>query len=226
MEIKRLQLLEGAKKARGLAVIIDVFRAFTTDAYVMANGAKRIYPVESAEEAFELREKHPDWILMGEVEGVMIPGFDYGNSPADVENIDFSNKVVVQRTSAGTQGIINAKGAEERLLGSFVIAEATVEYIKNRDPDLVSLVAMGWGGREPSIEDELLAMYLEERLKGRSMDFKKIKGLIREDHEGEKFFDPSQPHFKEGDFHAAMDINRFDFALKIVDGTQPFIVKT
>ena len=50
----------------GLAVIIDVFRAFTTAAVVMANGAECIVPVGGLEEAFELRRLHPDWVLMGE----------------------------------------------------------------------------------------------------------------------------------------------------------------
>ena len=60
MRIKRLSLVEGAREARGLTVIIDVFRAFTTDAFVMANGAETIHPVLTLEEARELRRLHPE----------------------------------------------------------------------------------------------------------------------------------------------------------------------
>ena len=143
MKINRLSLVEGAREAKGLTVIIDVFRAFTTAAYVMANCAKKIIPVGSVEEAFKLREEHPNWIIMGEVDGKTVPGFDYGNSPADVMNLDFRDRTLIQRTSAGTQGIVNAQQAEELMVGSFVVAEATVDYIKQRDPEDVSLVAMG-----------------------------------------------------------------------------------
>ena len=225
MRIKRLSLAEGAKEATGLAVIIDVFRAFTTDAYVMANDAERVYPVATVEEAFELKRLHHDWILMGERGGKMVPGFDYGNSPYDVKDVDFKGYTVIQTTSAGTRGLFNAYGADELLPGSFVIADATVEYIQKKNPETVSLIAMGWGGMEKAPEDEALAEYIELKLKGEEPDFKAMFKHIRNDPQGMKFFDVSQPEFKEGDFHCAMDINRFDFCLKLVKGDQPYIVK-
>ncbi|MFH1180115.1 MAG: 2-phosphosulfolactate phosphatase, partial [Candidatus Bathyarchaeota archaeon] len=117
MRIKRLSLVDGSKQATGLAVVIDVFRAFTTDAYVMANGAERVYPVATVEEAFELKQQHHDWVLMGERDGKQVPGFDYGNSPYDVKDVDFSGLSVIQTTSAGTQGLFNAYGADEILPG-------------------------------------------------------------------------------------------------------------
>jgi 2-phosphosulfolactate phosphatase len=54
MEIKILQLEEGARKASGLVVVIDVFRAFSTACYIMNNRADRIIPVASVEEALSL----------------------------------------------------------------------------------------------------------------------------------------------------------------------------
>ena len=42
MNIEILHLIEGAKKAKGVTVVIDVFRAFTVEAYVMSRGAKKI----------------------------------------------------------------------------------------------------------------------------------------------------------------------------------------
>ncbi|MCW4050924.1 MAG: 2-phosphosulfolactate phosphatase [Candidatus Bathyarchaeota archaeon] len=222
MRIKRLSLIEGSKRAEGLAVVIDVFRAFTTAAYVMANGADRIHPVGSLEEVFSLREKNPDWVLMGERGGNRVEGFDYGNSPYEVRDIDFTGKTVVQSTSAGTQGIVNAKDADEVLPGSFVMADAIARYIQGRNPEVVSLVAMGWGGKARSVEDEALADYLEARLRGWKTDFKELKHRIRINPQGDKFFDPAQPNFVEGDFHCAMDLNRFDFCLRVVRDKLPF----
>ncbi|MBC8497706.1 2-phosphosulfolactate phosphatase [Candidatus Bathyarchaeota archaeon] len=224
MEIRRLSTVEGAREARGLTVIIDVFRAFTTDAFVMANGAETIHPVLTVEEARELRRLHPDWLLMGEREGIKVEGFDYGNSPHEIRDVDFTGKTLIQTTGSGTRGIVNAVGADEIILGSFVMARAIVDYIKEVDPDEASLVAMGWNGNYPAIEDELCAEYLEGRLKGQPKDFGEMKGRIRADPQGAKFFDPSLSQFVEGDFHAAMDLDRFDFVLR-VEGRkeQPFV---
>lgn len=215
MEIRRLSLLDGARKAAGTAVIIDVFRAFTTAAFVVANGAETILPVGDVEEALTLRRNHPGWLIMGEVHGHKVPGFDYGNSPDEVSNVDFKGKTVIQRTSSGVQGILAASGADEIILGSFVLAEATVKYIKRRNPDVVSIVAMGWEGDYEAIEDELCADYLQARLRGECPDFSYMARRIREDPQGAKFFDRSQTTFREGDFHAAMSLDRFPFALKV-----------
>ena len=38
MNIQILELIDGAKAAKGLTVIIDVFRAMTVEAYVIQNG--------------------------------------------------------------------------------------------------------------------------------------------------------------------------------------------
>jgi 2-phosphosulfolactate phosphatase len=215
MEIRRLSLILGALRAEGLTVIIDVFRAFTTAAYVMDNGAKGIIPVATVEEATILKDEDDDLILMGEVDGVKVEGFDYGNSPHEVKKLDFTGKKLVQRTSAGTQGIICARNADEILLGSFVTADAIVDYIKALNPVVVSLVAMGWGGRETTPEDEYLAEYLELKLKGESPNFHEMRDKIRRSPHGAKFFDPAQPQFAEGDYHAAMDLNRFNFVLRV-----------
>jgi 2-phosphosulfolactate phosphatase len=225
LQVRRLSLVEGSKRAVGLTVVIDVFRAFTTAAYVMGNGAERIHPVGSLDEAFRLRELHPDWVLMGERGGRKVVGFDYGNSPYEVRGVDFTGRSVVQTTSAGTQGIVNAVGADEILLGSFVMADAIVEYIKRKNPETVSLVAMGWGGRVKSPEDESLAEYIEKRLSGLEPDFASMKQRIREHPQGAKFFDPEQPEFVEGDFHCAMDLNRFGFCLRVVPGDPPSVEK-
>ena len=45
MNTQILQLIDGAKSARGLTVIIDVFRAFSVEAYLFAQGADKIIPV-------------------------------------------------------------------------------------------------------------------------------------------------------------------------------------
>ncbi|MBN1682633.1 2-phosphosulfolactate phosphatase [Candidatus Bathyarchaeota archaeon] len=217
MIINRLSLIEGAKKAEGVTVIIDVFRAFTTAAYVMANGAEKIIALSGIEEALELKKKHPNWIFIGENHGIKIDEFDYGNSPADVENIDFTSRVIVLRTSSGTQGINLAKNADEIILGSFVTAKPIINYLSRNNFKEISLVAMGWEGARKTIEDELCAKYIEDSLNNKNYNFEKIKNEIKKDPEGAKFFKKEQNIFKEKDFHLAMNIDKFNFILKVSD---------
>jgi 2-phosphosulfolactate phosphatase len=225
MKIRRLSTVSGAREARGLAVIIDVFRAFTTAAHVMANGAERIVPVLTVEESFELRRMHPDWVQIGERGGVRVDGFDYGNSPYEASLADFTGRTVIQTTGAGTQGVVSASGADEIVLGSFVMAGAIARYIRRVRPEVVSLVAMGNVGVEPNEEDESCAKYIEGLLEGRKPDFEAMKGRIRASSSGAKFFDPSRPQFREEDFRLALELDRFDFVLRVVRGDMLTVVR-
>ncbi|MFC2098229.1 2-phosphosulfolactate phosphatase [Bacteroidota bacterium] len=214
MEIKILQLVEGAKSARGLTVIIDVFRAFSTACYVFENGADEILCVGEVDTAFRLKEKNSERILMGERNEMMIVGFQFGNSPSQVESIDFTGKTLVQTTSAGTRGMVNATGADEILTGSFVNADAIVKYIKSRKPEQVSLVCMGYSAKYPIEEDSLCAEYIKERLTGGKPDYDYMTETIRKS-SGKRFFiAANQGHAPSTDFYLCLDINRFDFVLR------------
>lgn len=225
MEVRRLSMVSGAIEARGLAVIIDVFRAFTTAAHVMTNGAERIFPVGRVEESFELKRLHPDWIQIGERGGVMVEGFDYGNSPYEVSLVDFSGQTVIQTTGSGTKGVVSASRADAILLGSFVMAGAIVRYIRKVQPKVVSLVAMGNRGVEPNEEDESCAEYIESLLGRRKPDFAEMKRKIRASPTGTKFFNESMPQFREEDYRLALELDRFDFVLKVIRGERLTVVK-
>lgn len=84
MNIEIYHLIEGAKRADGLAVIIDVFRAFSMECWLYALGAGEIRPVGSIENTFAWKEKDPDCILVGERQGRKIDGCDLGNSPSSI----------------------------------------------------------------------------------------------------------------------------------------------
>ena len=219
MNIRILQLLEGARAARGLTVIIDVFRAMSVETQLILNHAEKVIPVGDMQIAFDYREKHPGTVLVGERGGVIIDGFDYGNSPAQVEHVDFTGKTVIHSTSAGTQGIANAVHADEIIGGSLVNAAAIARYIRMRDPQEVSLVCMGLAGKEETAEDTLCARYIKALLEESGpMDWEKeIAEVKRTD--GAKFFDPAQQDvFPERDFHLSTEVDRFSFVLRYENG--------
>ena len=217
MNVQILELIDGAKAAKGLTVIIDVFRAMTVEAYVIQNGAADLIPMGSVEDAFAYRDAHPGTLLMGERGGAMCPGFDFGNSPSQVKDFDFTGKTVVHTTSAGTQGVANAVNATEMLTGSLVNAKAIAEYIKASDAEDVSLVCMGLAGIESTREDTLCAEYIKALVEGTSID---LAAGIEECKQtsGAKFFDPAKPIFPEEDFWLSVEADKFDFVLHVEQG--------
>ena len=141
MEIRVGSLVRDAREATGAAIIIDVFRAFTTAAIAFDHGAKDITLVAEVEEALALRERGIGDVLMGEVDGKRPEGFDYGNSPYEVSQVDFTGKSIVQSTRAGTVGVAAAANADTIYLGSLAVAQATVQAVVADGPPVVSIIA-------------------------------------------------------------------------------------
>ena len=196
--------------------VIDVFRAFTTAAIALANGATGIVMVRTVEEALALREAGIGQICMGEVRGRAPDGFDFGNSPFEISSVDFSSQTIIQRTSAGTQGIVEAATKADRLYAaSLVTAEATVRALLSGSPDHVSLVAMGDNGIKRTDEDELCAIHIRNRLEGRPGDADAIRRLILAGGEVRRFHDPARPYLHREDVDTALDIDRYDFAVRV-----------
>ena len=217
MQINQLSLIEGAKQARGLAVIIDVFRAFSVAAYAFARGASEIVLIGDAQQAFELRKtRYPDALLVGEIGGRQIEGFDFGNSPALIaeSQVDFCGRRLIQRTSAGTQGVVNARGADEIVLGNFLCAGAITAHILARSPATVSLVSMGDSGAAKTAEDEALSDLLAARLRGESAEGEAYLKRAREGEAGKRFAD-NTPDAPSADVDYCLLLDKFDFVMQV-----------
>lgn len=215
MEITIHQLLEGARQARGVAVVIDVFRAYSVESYAFSRGIKRIYPVGDIDEAYRLKQQHPDFLLCGEREGRKQPGCDFGNSPYEIMQHDLTGRTMVHTTSAGTQGLENATGAELLLAGSLVNAAATAAYIRQLAPEHVSLVCMGLACRRPTDEDTICAEYLRALLRGEPFDQQAAIEVMRRG-DGQRFFIPEDQAFApQEDFALCTMFDRFPYALPV-----------
>lgn len=215
MVIRKLSLIEGAKQARGLTVIIDVFRAISVENYLFSWGIEKVIAVGDLNRARELKAIHSDYILIGERHGVKCEGFDFGNSPSQIMGADLTGKTVVHTTSAGTQGIANAVHADEIIVGSLVNAAAVAAYIRKKNPEVVSLVAMGNMGTRDAKEDLLCADYIESLLTGNSIDMEaRVKNLKTDG--GEHFFDPAKASvFPSEDFYMSTKWDRFPYVLGV-----------
>jgi len=215
MEIRIESLREGADRATGAVAVIDVFRAFTTAAVAFARGARQIVMVGTVEEALALRERGLGQVCMGEVGGRAPPGFDFGNSPFELSQANLAGKTIIQRTGAGTQGVVAAKQAERLYAASLVTADATARALRAGRPDRVTLVAMGNNALVRTDEDELCALHLRNLLEGRPGDRDAVRRVILAGAEIAHYHDPARPYLHPGDLDIALDIDRYDFAIRV-----------
>jgi 2-phosphosulfolactate phosphatase len=214
LQVRVVDQVAGAQSAEGIAVVIDVFRAFSVAAYAFSRGAATIIPVAEVDYARELKRQHPDWLLIGERHAKPLPGFDCGNSPSDLEQLDVAGRTIIHTTHAGTQGFTAVPGSVETLTGALVNAGAIVRYLQARQPAVVTLVRMGHEARENCDEDDLCAELLRSRLLGEPMPVAGIRERLRQASSARKFFDPACDWAPERDFELCTRVDEFDFVLQ------------
>ena len=217
MQINFGYLLEGAKAARGMAVIIDVFRAFSCTPLMFSLGLKKSILVSQPREALALKHRHQDYILVGEVGGLPIEGFDLGNSPSEILSQKlsfFTGKTAVQRTSAGVQGALTAlEVADEVLVASYNVARATATYILSKQPAQVSLVAMGWNMKEKAPEDNWCARYIAHLLgKGEYSHDQAMREIVF-NRTAQRFLGANETKFPPEDPVLCLQRNVYNYAL-------------
>jgi 2-phosphosulfolactate phosphatase len=213
MQIEIADFVAGARAARGLVVVIDVFRAFSLAAHAFARGVAAIVPVASIDDALALKRQHPDWLALGERHARPLPGFDGGNSPSELERIDVRGRTLIHTTHAGTQGLTGAVCADEVIAGALVTAGAIVRYIRMRAPALVTLVRMGHEAQERSAEDDVCAELIAARLRGGAPNVGRMIERLRGAPSARKFFDPACDWAPERDFDLCTQVDAFDFVL-------------
>lgn len=214
MNIVVSDFVKGAQSAEGIVVIIDVFRAFSVACYCLAESPKQIIAVGEVEQALALKTTRPETLLIGEREGKKLPGFDFGNSPTELASQALAGKYIAHTTHAGTQGLVNAHKADKVLTGALVNAKATADYIRSLNPEVVTLVRMGWKAEENTDEDDVCAQYLRCLLQDEPYDPAAIKPQLLASPCAARFLDPKQPWNPESDLHLCLDIDRFDFPVE------------
>jgi 2-phosphosulfolactate phosphatase len=214
MEIK-YATLETCSTAAGAIVAIDVIRAFTTAAYAFAAGASRIILADTTNEALALRQQIPGALVMGELGGLPVTGFDFGNSPSELAEADLTGRWLIQRTSAGTQGIIRSVQANLLLGASFVCAGATARYLKRQSLDNVTFVVTGIIYDRDGDEDLACADYMTALLRGQHPDTPPYLQRVRQSTSGQLFADPHHPEFPAADLERCAELDRFNFALVV-----------
>jgi 2-phosphosulfolactate phosphatase len=204
---------EDLDQLRGVVVVIDVLRAFTTAAFAFGAGASDIVLVSTVAEAVALRERFPGALLVGEVGGYPIEGFDFGNSPFELDGRALDGVRLIQRTTSGTRVAVESRNAEAILTASFVCAEATVQHILRLAPSSVALVVSGRDRPDGGGDDLACADYLAARLRGEPAEVAPFLERLRESSGARRFLDPAKTAFPIQDLELALQADRFDFAM-------------
>jgi 2-phosphosulfolactate phosphatase len=207
--------LETCSRSRYTVVVIDVLRAFSTAAYAFGAGAGSITLVSSVKEALELKAAIPGALVMGEVGGIKVEGFDFGNSPAEFLDLDLSGKALIQRTSAGTQGIVRARQAKMLLAASLCCAGATVRYLSQVKHASITFVITGAGPGEHGDEDLACAHYMEALLRGQQVEPEVYRQRVLKSPAGRNFSDSELSWPLALDLELCMQVDRFNFAMQV-----------
>lgn len=147
----------------GVAVVVDVLRATTVMVHALAAGCEAVMPCGEIDEAREIAAGLPEGtaLLVGERQGLPIPGFDLGNSPGDFTPEVCEGKTLVMTTTNGTRAILASLEAERVYIASFgnlraTSTELSVQFLKKDHKHPVHIICAGTDGHI-SLEDSLLA---------------------------------------------------------------------
>ncbi|MGQ9845982.1 MAG: 2-phosphosulfolactate phosphatase [Bacteroidales bacterium] len=141
-------------------VIVDVLRATTSICSAFASGAKKILPIATVEQAYEVKQQ--GYILAAERDGKVLDFADFGNSPDLFTPERVKDKVIAYSTTNGTKAIEMAANAKEILIGSFINLSSVTNYlIKNPTP--VLFLCSGWKNKF-NLEDTLCVGAMAQQL--------------------------------------------------------------
>lgn len=142
--------------SNSVVVIIDVFRATSTIAAALYNGAKCVIPVDSVPKAIDI-SKNIGGIAAGERDGMIAEGLQHGNSPLEYNRSFIENQTLVLTTTNGTRLLQMAldKNADTIISGSFPNLSAICDYLIAENKNVV-LGCAGWKDRF-NLEDTLFA---------------------------------------------------------------------
>jgi 2-phosphosulfolactate phosphatase len=210
MEIVHATGVEGARQARGLAVVIDVLRSFTVSAYALAGGARECRLVTTTDEARALVAAIPRAVICAEEEGLPVDGIAISNSPTQIRAVDLKGRILVQRSSAGTPVAAAVREGTDIFAVSLVVARATVQACLLRRPYILTLIA---SADHP--EDHACARYMEAVIHGESPDIDQLLRPLRESDRYARLMSGAWPGFPPTDLELALEPDRFDFAMPL-----------
>jgi 2-phosphosulfolactate phosphatase len=202
--------IEGARQAQGVAVVIDVLRSFTVSAYALAGGARECRLVTTTDEARALAAATPGSVLCAEENALPLPGIAISNSPTQIRDADLKDRILIQRSSAGTQVTAAVRTGVDMFAASLVVARATVQACLLRHPAVLTLIA---SADHP--EDHACARYMEAVIRGEQPDVEQLLQPLKNSERYARALGGAWPGFPPTDLELALQPDRFAFAMPV-----------
>jgi len=202
--------IDGARQARGIAVVIDVLRAFTVSAYALAGGARECRLVTATDEALALAAAIPGALVSAEEDGLPVPGIAISNSPTQIQAADMKGRVLVQRSSAGTQVTAAVAPGVDMFAASLVVARATIQACLLRRPAPTHLTLIASADHP---EDHACALYMEQIIRGETPDIQRLLKPLQDSERYARLQSGTWPGFPPTDIELAIMPDRFNFAM-------------
>ncbi len=209
MNIVHATGIGGAQQASGIVVVIDVLRSFTVSAYALAGGARECRLVTTIAEARALAVKTPGAVICAEEEALPVEGIPISNSPTQVRQLDLRDRVLIQRSTAGTQ-VVAAVRSDDIFAASLVVARATVQACLLRKPEVLTFVA---SADHP--EDHACAHYMEAIATGGTADLDQLLEPLRRSERYQRLRSGAWPGFPPTDLDLSLQADVFDFAMPV-----------
>jgi len=134
-------------------VVADIFRATSCMVTALSFGAKAIHPYSNLDECMQMKSK--GFLVAAERDGMMVAGFDMGNSPFSFMEERIAGKDIAFTTTNGTQAISKSNEADLVIIGSFLNLSSVINFLMDQQKDTV-IVCAGWKGKF-NLEDTLFA---------------------------------------------------------------------
>ncbi len=205
--------IEGARRAQGIVVVIDVLRSFTVSAYALAGGARECRLVRTVDEARELAARTERAVICAEEDALPVEGIPISNSPTMIRSTDLKGRVLIQRSTAGTQVAAAVKG-DDIFAASLVVARATIQACLLRKPETITLVA---SADHP--EDHACARYMQALIEGRRPNLEMLLEPLRDSERYRRAVSGEWPGFPRTDLDLSLAPDRFDFAMPVTRET-------
>src|ERR1700758_719874 len=151
-----------------VGVVVDVLRATSTMCQALASGYERVLCCAEIDEARALAETEGPAKLAGERRLEHIEGFDFGNSPRELEG-DAAAPTLILTTTNGTRLLVAAAERFERVyVGSLLNLDAVAAAARESGEDVAVLCAGVLG--ELALDDAYCAGRIAETLGGEPAD--------------------------------------------------------
>ena len=206
--------VDGAKSiSGGVAVVVDVMRAYTVAAWALAAGATDIVLVDEIDEAVTIAARTPRALLFKD--GAPDERFDLHNSPRQLLDLDVTGRRIVQRTTAGTRGAVAASHADVLFCASFVCATSTALGLRGLNPSEVTFIVSGGLDAE---EDLACAEFIAASARGETPDAEPFLQRASQSAAADDLnrgVDLGYTGVTQQDVPMCLEIDRFDFAMRV-----------